>query len=109
MRLTFANPITVTLSRPASPVGGPAASVTVANVQEQMATQQDVDSPMGGAIDGTRRTFRLWLVECSGLLPHDDYEITKTDGTVWIVKQTDVLCKGREFRLHCLARVGAAP
>ena len=108
MRLVQGDPIVVTLTRPQTPWAA-AASVSVANVQMQMATQITADDPLGGDLDGDRRTFRLWLVECQGLPPSSDYEITAPDGSVWTVKQMDVLCKGREFRCHCMARVGSLP
>ena len=108
MRFVFANPVTVTLTRPKTPWAA-AASVTVNQVQMQSARQGVADDPMGGDLDGDRRTFRLWLVECQGLPPSSDYEITAPDGSVWTVKQMDTLCKGREFRCHCMARVGTLP
>lgn len=108
MRLRHQSPITVTLTRPRSYVGGAPASVQVAYVQEQAVTQEDVDSPLGGSLDGSRKIFSLWLVECPALPPANDYEITKADGTVWVIKKTETLARGRRFRCHCLARVGTA-
>lgn len=108
-RLLLYDTITVTLTRPASRVGGAAASVTVANVQEQHATQDDQDHPMGGAFHGTTRTFHLWLVECQAMPPWHDYEITKQDGSVWIIKAVEKLAHGRRFRCHCLQAERSAP
>ena len=108
MRLVQADPVVVTLTRPKTPWAA-AASVSVANVQVQSARQDVADDPLGGDLDGDRRTFRLWLVECQGLPPSSDYEIAMSDGSVWTVKQMDTLCKGREYRCHCMARVGTLP
>lgn len=105
MRLLHSNPITVVLSRPPSYGGGGAVSVTVSYVQEQAATEETVESPMGGALVSQRRAFRLWLVETGALgAPHEGYLVTKQDGTVWHVDSVDVLCKGRSFRLHTTKR-----
>lgn len=107
MRLRFSGPITVTLTRPASPAGGAAASTTAAYVQEQAASERSVADPMGtGMLGGTRRAFRMWLVECLNMPPHQGYLITKADGSVWHVDEVEPLCKGRCFRCHCTKRPG---
>lgn len=108
-RLLIPNPIVITLTRPASRVGGAAASITVSNVQEQHATQEDQDSPLGGAFHGTTRTFHLWYVECLAMRPWHDYEITHPDGSIWIIKEIETLAHGRRFRCHCLQAERNAP
>ena len=108
-RLYHHNRVTVTLTRPASYSGGAAASITVNNVQERPATQEDVDSPLGGSLDGTRRYFHLWRVECLAMPPFNSYEITTADGKVWVIKKVETLAHGRRFRCHCLLRNDTAP
>lgn len=102
-RFRFSNPITVTLSRPAS-WGGAQASITVAQVQDQMAPEEEVDSPMGGSMAGVKKTFHLWYVECMAMVPHKGYEIVMADGTTWAVDRVDRLAHGRRFRCHCTQR-----
>jgi hypothetical protein len=104
MRLTFADPLTVTLTRPQSYSGGAPVSVTVNNVQDQFSAEQRVDEPEGGSFGTQRAAFRMWLVECGGLAPHQGCLITDPDGAVWHVDGVDVVCKGREYRCHCTMR-----
>lgn len=101
-RLYLEDPLTVTLVRPASYAGGPSAAAVVQYVHEQPASQEDVDSPLGGGLDGTRRTFHLWRVECGGLVPHNDYQIVTADGKIWVIKSVEILAHGRRFRVKCL-------
>lgn len=105
LRLRFSNPIAVVLTRPASYAGGAEASVDVNHVQEQAAAEEAVEHPMtGGSLEGTRRAFRMWLIECLALPPHRGYFIRKPDNTLWHVDSVDVLAKGRSFRCHCTKR-----
>ena len=101
-RLYLVDPLTVTLIRPASYSGGGQAARTVQYVHEQPASQDDVDSPLGGSLDGTRRTFHLWRVECEPVIPHNDYQIVMPDGKRWIIKGVEILAHGRRFRVKCL-------
>ena len=100
--------ITVILRRPAS-LAGPVAELFILNVHEQAGRQEDVDSPMGGALDGTRRTFHMFGLDCAALPPYIDYEIEKDDGTVWIVKSVDLLGHNNRFRCTTLARTDTMP
>lgn len=99
-RLLIPDPITVTLTRPDAPGRSGPASVTVAHVHEQAATEEVVDSPMGGSLDGVHKTFRLWKAECGPMEPGIGFYVTEADGTVWRIKQVDVLARGRQFRCH---------
>jgi hypothetical protein len=95
--------ITITLTRPLS-LAGPAQSITVANVQEQAGREEDVDSPLGGALSGTRRVFHLFASECAALPPDQDFEITKADGTVWVIKTVDILAHFHRYRCQTLRK-----
>ncbi len=108
-RLYLEDELTVTLTRPASRMGGPAASVTVANVHEQILSQEDVDHPLGGSLDGSRKTFTLWRAECGAIIPYDDYQITTADGKIWVVKGVETLAHGHRFRCKCLLRQDTSP
>lgn len=101
--------VTVTLTRPASYAGGDAASVTVQEALEEASAEQRTDSPMGGVLDGTRRSFHLWLSQCGSLPPQMDYLITKADATVWVIKEVNVLDQGRRFLCHCVQRNDTTP
>lgn len=103
LRNVVDNLVTVTLARPTSYAGAATAAV-VLKVQEQAATQENVDSPMGGALDGVRKTFNVWRAECGGLVPYEGYTITTADGKVWVIKSVDRVAHGRRFRCHCLQR-----
>jgi hypothetical protein len=103
-RTRFSNPVAVTLTRPASFVGGAETSVALPHVQEQPAAEQEVESPMGGSLEGTRRAFRMWAIECGALVPHRGYLIRKADNTLWEITSVDVLCKGRQYRCHATRR-----
>lgn len=91
-------PETVTLSRPASLLAGPAASVTVERVQGQASRLETADEPSGGALDGEPRTFHLWASECPTLAPSSDFTITTADGLVWVIKEVDRLAHGARYR-----------
>jgi len=108
-RLLLENELTVTLTRPASRMSGAAASVTVRHVHEQTLSQEDVDHPLGGSLDGSRKTFTLWRVECGAIIPYDDYEITDAGGKIWVIKGVETLAHGRRFRCKCMLRQDAAP
>lgn len=103
-RLYLEEPLTVTLARPASFSGGATASIPVAHVQEQPAEENEVETPSGGSLEGTRTTFRMWLIECLAMPPHRGYLITKADGKAHEISSVDVLCKGRQFRCHATQR-----
>jgi hypothetical protein len=104
-RLYLPDPLTVTLTRPASYSGGGQVNLTVLYVQEQPLEEQSVASPMGaGSLEGTKTRFRMWLVECLSLPPHRGYLIRKADASVWHVDRVETLCKGRQFRCHCTRR-----
>lgn len=98
-RKRFSNPVTVTLTRPASFLGGGETAVTVRYVQRQPADESEVESPSGGSLEGERRAWRLWLVECLSLPPHKGYLITD-EGATWELYKVDKLSKGRQFRCH---------
>lgn len=130
-RFLLPSPETVTLRRPASRLA-PAAFAVIGRVQCQMVDQEVLDSPYGGTADGARRTFHLWRAEClaaggpdgprlvgyfggyfggrceasepAALLPYRDYEIERTDGTVWTIKKVETLAHGRRFRCHTVQR-----
>ena len=103
-RFRFSNPISVVLTRPQSYSGGAQTSVTVNNVQRQPAAEQEVESAGGGSLEGERRAYRLWLVECLALPPHKGYLIIDPDGSTWEVTSVDKLSKGRQFRCHASKR-----
>lgn len=96
--------ISVILTRPACPDNSLAESVNVADVVETMATQDRIDSPLGGSLDANRRTFTMWRTACESLPPFSGYEIEKEDGTVWVVRKVDTCDHGRRFRCECVQR-----
>jgi hypothetical protein len=100
-RILLPDPITVTLTRPASLSAGPEESVSVSYVQRQAIDHTEVDSPLGGVLSGERRRYHLWALECEGLVPGMDYEIADPDGTNWHVERVEILAHGRRYRLHC--------
>lgn len=104
-RFLIPDPIPITLVKPTAPLppGGAARSVTVERVQEQHAGETTEVNEYGSFVV-TRKVFHLWLVECLALPPHEGYEILHPDGTVWAVKEVEVLAHGRRFRCHCMRR-----
>lgn len=92
---------TVTLIRPASRLTGAETAAVVLLAHSRPATQDDVDHPLGGSLDGQTRTFHLWRVECGGIIPYNDYLVVRADGTRWVIKSVETLAHGRRFRLHC--------
>jgi hypothetical protein len=98
--------ITVTLRRPASLSSGAELAASVPAVQEQAGHEEDVDTPMGGALSGARRVFHLWADQCAALPPAQGYWIEKDDGSVWIIKAVDLLAHGHRFRCQTVSRPG---
>lgn len=109
-RLYLADPITVTLIRPTSPQTGAQTAAVVRNVQEQPVTLEEVDSMTGrGSLDNQRTKFRVWRIECGGLVPRKDYLVVKPDGTTWRAQKVETLCHGRQFEVDCILTVGSGP
>lgn len=100
------NLVAVLLTRPESLEGGPEDSTLVENVQAGPVTLQDVDSPLGGRLDGERRNFHLWAADCDGLVPGEDWLVTEEDGTVWRVLERETLAHGRRYRLKTIKKQG---
>lgn len=108
-RLLFLRPITVTLRRPPSPLDPDGTAITVANVQEQPASQEEFDLSVDSSLDGVRRKFHLYAAECEAMAPSKGYEIETDDGTVWVIKSVETLAHGRRFRVQTVQRNDTRP
>src|SRR5262245_41433599 len=92
-RLLLVNPVTLTLSRPGSPL-----SRVVANCQEQQQRKAEFGGP--ATLEVTDTAFNLWAVELAGMGPLKGDRITKADGSAYVVVGVDSCTHGHRFRCH---------
>lgn len=93
-RLSLVNPVTLTLSRPGSPL-----SRLVANCQEQQQRKME-QSGSAAILETTDTAFNLWTAELASMEPLSGDQVTKADGSVFVVVGVDRCVHGHRFRVH---------
>lgn len=99
-RFYLPNPVTLTLTRPASQTFPEAQEATVERCQEQHADEDAVED----GLDRITRVFHLWRAETPDLRPHRGFLITNAAGEVYEIQRVETLAHGERYRCHCSLR-----